>query len=278
MSIIESSAIVKSIRTRCYPEQVWEAWMDLDHLAQWLVDKASGWPGVGSTLSLTWERLQFTLDYQVAEAKACERLVWKTRMPAGFQTLTVTLRREGASTVVELREVAPENAPDAADSASDSAWQMALAILKHYLENYQGLKRHSFFAIKAADFEDAQLLQRYCTAEGLGSWLADSVERFPGPDEEPTDKPFSLRIGEQKMSGKVLTRTRNEVALSWDEIQGFLELKCFSMGPGLQAVCLRGSGYNLGEKRALALEELLGERLGRLAQQLGRSEPPVSGS
>src|SRR5476651_321468 len=126
--------------------------MDVDRLSQWLVDKASGWPGVGSTLALTWERFNCTLEYQVAEAKPCERLVWKTRMPAGFQTLTVTIRREGGQTVVELREAAPDNAPDVSQSASESSWQMALAVLKLYLEKYFGQDRHSFFSIKAADF------------------------------------------------------------------------------------------------------------------------------
>ena len=245
--------------------------MDSDRLSQWLVDKAAGWPGVGSTLSLTWERLRCTLDYQVAEAKACERLVWKTRMPAGFQTLTVLMRREGGHTVIELREAAPDNAPDADQSASESSWQMALAVLRLYLENYFGQDRNSFFSIKAADFDEAQLLHYYCTPEGLTHWLAHKVDQFPGPglDFTAQPQPYRLQLSEGVgMSGQVLTRTRNEVALSWDQIRGYLELKCFDQGPGMQAICLRGSGYGLTAERAQAVEAMLGERLTLLSKLL----------
>lgn len=272
MATAESSTITRSIRTRTYPEQVWEAWMDSDRLSQWLVDKASGWPGVGSTLSLTWERFQVTLDYQVAEAKPCEKLVWKTKLPAGFQTLTITLRREGAQTVVELKEAAPENAPDPADSSSESSWQMALAILKLYLENYFGQSRNSFFAIKAADFTNPVLLQYYCSGEGLERWFAQKAELFPDPQSDVTEQPFRLQLGDGlTMNGKVLTRTRNEVALSWDEIRGFVEFKCFDQGPGMQAICIRGSGYGLSPERAKAVETMLDERLGLLAKELAQT-------
>lgn len=269
--MIESQqAIVRSIKTRIFPEQIWDAWMDTENLSHWLVDQASGWPGVGSTLSLTWERLRCTIDYQVAEAKPCEKLVWRTKMPAGFQTLTITLRREGPITAVELREQAPEDAPSADESSSGSSWQIALAVLKLYLEKYAGCKRSSFFSIKAADFSDEQLLEYYLTPAGWMSWLASSVEKAPTLGQVG---PFSLttRWG-TKMSGQVLTVTRNEALLSWDEIDGFLELKCFSLGPGQQAICLRGSTYTLGSSKSAGLEKELDTALGLLSAILRAPE------
>ena len=272
MSTLESNAIALSVRIKAYPEQVWEAWMDLDRLSQWLVDKASGWPGVGSSLALTWERLQCTIDYQVAEAKPCEKLVWKARMPAGFQTLTIGLRREGPLTVVDLREVAPDNAPDVTESSSESSWQMSLAILKLYLENYFGQNREGFFSIKRADFDNPTLLYYYSSAEGLSKWFAHAVEEFPR-GESLTDLPYRLQLAENvTMSGQVLTRTRNEVTLSWNEISGYLELKCFDLGPGQQAVCLRGYGYGLTSEGAKAVEAMLSERLAILSGLLTATE------
>ena len=273
VSTIESNAITLSVRIKSYPEQVWEAWMEVDRLAQWLVDKATGWPGVGSTLALTWERFNCTIDYQVAEAKPCEKLVWKTRMPAGFQTLTIGLRREGPLTVVELRESAPDNAPDVSESSSESSWQMSLAILKLYLENYFGQDRQGFFTIKKADFDCPTLLHYYCSAEGLSKWFAHAVEEFPDPAGDVTDQPYRLQLSENLvMTGRVLTRTRNEVCLSWSEISGYLELKCFDLGPGQQAICLRGFGYGLSESSAQAVETMLGERLSILAGLLTATE------
>jgi uncharacterized protein YndB with AHSA1/START domain len=262
--------IVRNVKIRAYPEQIWEAWMDTDRLTHWLVDQASGWPGIGSTLSLTWDRLLCTIDYQVAEVKPCERLLWRTRMPAGFQNLSVQFRREGPSTVVELREQAPDDAPDPDESASGSSWQLALATLKYYLENYSGHGRHSFFSIKKADFSDDQLLSYYTTATGLEAWLAERVEQFPAAGQTG---PYRLVDRHGKiMSGQLLTFSRNEALFSWTEIDGFLELKCFSLGPGQQAICLRGSTYTLGAQKATDLEGQLGESLSILSGILCTAE------
>jgi uncharacterized protein YndB with AHSA1/START domain len=282
----EGQVIKKSIRTNAYPEQVWEAWTDGDRLAQWLADKATGWPAVGSSLSLTWERFGFTVQYQIAEAKTCQRLVWKSRMGTGFQTLTVEMRREGPQTIVDLQEAAPAYGQQSDDSSSDSAWQMNMAIFKLYVERYFGQARNSFFSLVKSNFTIPALLGAYATAKGLEEWLAEAVEVWPDAhkgseskfsaeqfSEALTDKPYRLRLpGGMTMSGHIMTVTSQEVALSWDEINGFLELKCFSMGPGNQAVCFRGSGYGITAENASQLEELLKPRLVLLAESLAGSE------
>ena len=281
----------KTIKTTAYPEHVWEAWTEGDKLAAWLADKATGWPAPGSKISLTWDRFNVTLDYNITDIKTCDRLVWKTRLGNGFQTLTVNIRREGPMTVLELREADPAFSQKSDDSGSESAWQMSLAVFKLYVERYFGQSRSTFFAVSKASFTIPALMGAYATAKGLEQWLAESVEVWP--DVHPTDpnkrfdptafaealtgKPYRMRLeGGMIISGHIMTVTKQEVALSWDEINGFIELKCFSMGPGNQAVCLRGSGYGLSEEQAKQLEDLLKPRLYQLADSLSAGTPVPS--
>jgi len=103
---------------------------------------------------------------------------------------------------------------------------MALALLKHYLENYYGSPRNSFFAMRPAAFSFERVIPFHRTATGLKKWLTTSGEL--GGIAEALALPLQEGC---RISGRVLAKTKRETALSWKEIRGALELKAFSMGP-----------------------------------------------
>lgn len=264
----ESPVIQHSIETGAFPEQIWEALTDTELLGHWLADSASGWPAVGGTLSLTWDRFNMTLEYKVCEVKVCQRLVLKSPMGNGQQTVTFALRRLGRSTWVDLTDAPPPFTPNNPHSSADSNWQLSLAVLKLYVEKYFRQPRRSFMAVAKAAFTFGEIMACYATAEGLSQWLADRIEVWP---ESPqlVGQPYRLITpGGEVMSGTIMAVTEKEAALSWDEIRGFLELKTFSLGPGNQMLCLRGSGYGLSAEDCASIEEKLKPRLLQLTDYL----------
>lgn len=270
MWLEESPSVHKSIETGAYPEQLWDALTDTELLGHWMADKATGWPAVGGTLSVTWERFGLTIDYKVAEASVCDRLVLKSPMGNGMQTVTFTLRRQGKSTWVDVTDSPPPYTPANPHSSADSTWQMSLAVLKLYVERYFRRDRRSFMVVARASFTFPEIVAAYSTREGVAKWLASEVISWPEGD--PTGQPYAL-VGHdgQKMSGTIMTVTQHEALWSWDEIQGFFELKSFSLGPGNQMLCLRGSGYGMSEERCGEVEELLKPRVIHLAELLDAS-------
>lgn len=249
--------IRREMRTSASPHRVFEAWTEPERLSQWFADRASGWPGVGSKLTMTWDRFGFTAEYLIAEADPERRVVMKSKLPGlGTSVLEVDLARRGADTLVRVTETGPELAEDWGD---ESGWEMALAILKLYLEQYYGETRASFFAMLPAEFEYPQIRRLYGTLEGLRQWFATEGE-LGGVGE-----PYRLVLPDGRvMSGRMLALTRHEATLGWDEIRGFLELKAFPTEPGKKAVCLRGSGWGLKDEEAAALEQMCRAALVRL--------------
>ena len=257
----------KSIETRAYPEQVWEALTEVELLGHWMSDSASGWPAVGGTLSMTWDRFGLTIDYKVSKVQVCQKLVLKTPMGNGNQTVTFALRRLGQSTWVDLTDAPPPFTPPNPHSSVDSTWTLSLAVLKLYVERYFRRSRRSFMAVARAGFTFAEVLATYTTVEGLCQWLADEVQEWPATD--PVGKPYRLRtLNGQSMSGYVMAISAHEACLSWNEIDGFLELKSFSLGPGNQMLCLRGSGYGMTAEKAEQVENDLKPFLLNLADYL----------
>lgn len=268
MWLEESPIVRKTIETGAYPEQIWEALTDTELLGHWMADRASGWPAVGGTLALTWDRFNLTIDYKVAEVKTCQKLVWKTPMGNGQQTITFELRRQGRSTWVDVSDAPPPFTPANPHSSADSTWQMSLAILKLYVENYFRKSRSGFMVVARAAFTFPEIVAAYASGAGLKTWLAEEIEDWPeGPALQ--GHPYRLRtVWGETMSGRVMTVTQHEACLSWQEIDGFLELKSFSLGPGNQMLCLRGSGYGMSPERAAEWEERLKAPLIALADFL----------
>lgn len=262
MSIHDLNVVRKEVRIQAPLDRVWEAWTEPDRISQWFADSVEGWPGVGSTLSMTWEKFGFTVDYKIAELEPRKRIVLKTRLPGvGTQVLTVEMVRRAPETIVTVTESGPENhKSDPRESGVESGWVMACSVLKHYVENYFGEPRRSFFAFLPASFTYERFLTLLTTPEGLASWLTRE-----GSVSE-VGQPYSLTLDNgNTMSGRVLALTHHEMALGWDEIRGFLEFKSFPLGrDGQKALCLRGSGYSLSQERADELEQFVKDSMVKL--------------
>ncbi len=238
----ELNVVTKSIEIEANAAQVFEAWTVPDHLKRWFTDDVSGWPGIGSTLTLTWKRFGFSVPYTIAEAKPGQRVVLKTRLPGvGTQVLTVHLARRAPVTIVTVSESGPENhKSDPMESGVDSGWQMLLGVLKNYIENHFGKDRGCYFAMLPAHFDFEQLRPLFATTEGLKQWLI-----LDG--EAPTERGQSFRFkldGGRTMTGKVLALTHHEISLSWKEIDGYLEIKSFPTGGDNKGLCIRGATYS----------------------------------
>lgn len=259
------------IRTTATPRQVWEAWTDPIKIAQWFVDRATGEPRVGTTYTWFFDKFNYTMPYEVLEAIPEERfsLYWSgagAAYPPGI--IEVNIEREAGITVVRLVNSGfQEDAKwDEEYQGVVSGWQMALAILKHYLENYFAQPKTLIFVMRPAQFSYEQLMPFYTTVAGLAQWLTTS-----GTIGESSQRcELALRDG-GKLHGRVLAISRREVALSWDEIHGTIELKAFSMGPGKRMVGIRGLGWSMDPARAKEIEDRMESALERLVAALGNT-------
>lgn len=265
-------AIKKSTLTGAPPERAYDAWTEPDHLARWFCDQVTGWPGAGSKLKMTWERFGFSVEYFLAEAVPGKKVVLKASVPGmGTQTLTIGVRPYGMGSQVEVVETGPGAEGQEGAGDAESGWEMALSILKLYLERYYGQDRTSFFALLAAPYANEQLMRFYQTAEGLAAWL--TREGSIGSVGE--DVKLTLWEGDV-LTGKVLAVTSHELAVSWEEIGGYLELKSFEVNAERKAVCLRGAGYGgrLDPDKAQELEKKMEASLIRLFAALtGQAAP-----
>ncbi len=253
------------MRTTATPQQVWEAWTDPAKLAQWFPDKASGEARVGSLMTLAWNRFP-EWSSKVLEAVPGERLVLQGAVAGGESgILEITIERQDGETILKLVNSGFSSAAQWEDEYQGvvSGWEMELSILGYYLENHFGMPRTSFLAMRPAAFEYGRLLPYYLQSDRLAEWLTRSGaigstgERFE----------LVLRDG-GKVTGRVLTITQREVAMTWEEIHGVLELKAFAMGPGSRVLAVRGCGWNLPAARAAEIENQMGAALERLATQL----------
>jgi uncharacterized protein YndB with AHSA1/START domain len=259
------------IRTTATPRQVWEAWTDPAKIAQWFVDRATGEPRVGTTYTWFFDKFNYTMPYEVLEAIPEERfsLYWSgagAAYPPGI--IEVKIEREAGITIVRVVNSGfQEDAKwDEQYEGTVSGWQMAMAILKHYLENYFGQPKTLIFAMRPAQFSYEQLMPFYTTAAGLGQWLATSgtIGKFGEQFK------FALLDGGE-MTGRVLAITRSEVALSCEEISGTIELKAFSMGPGKRTVGIRCLGWGMEPAQAKEIEGRMESALERLVTALGNT-------
>ena len=133
--------------------------------------------------------------------------------------------------------------------------------MKHYLENYFGRSRHHALVMLPAAYSFSQLSPFYRVERSLARWLtrAGGIGN-PGTSYQPT-----LTNGD-KISGAVIADTGTEVQLSWNEIEGAVALKAFSMGPQ-KGLCI--DVLTWGSKDRLdAVERTMASSLERLKSAL----------
>jgi uncharacterized protein YndB with AHSA1/START domain len=254
------------IRTKATPQQAYDAWADPEKIAHWFPDRAEGKAEPGATITWIFDKFNYRIPYEVLIAEPAEKFAIRWNPPPGMNAgvLEVTISKEGGETVIRLvnsgfREGAEWNEEF---EGTDSGWRMALALLKHYLENYFGTPRASFLVMRPAEFSFDQAVQFQRTAAGLKKWLTKSGEYGEVGEN------FVLELEEGgKASGRVLAKTKRETTLGWDEIHGVLELKAFSMGPQ-KMLCVRGCGWGLSAEKAKELEGQMERAVERLASAL----------
>jgi uncharacterized protein YndB with AHSA1/START domain len=263
------------IETSATPLQVWEAWADPEKITQWFVDRASGEAKPGGTMTWFFDRFGFEFPFKVLDAVPGSLIVLKWEPPQGPAGIhEVRIERKGGMTVMRLIESGfREDAQwDEEYEGTVSGWQMALAVLKYYLENYFGQRKTTLLVIRPASFAYEQLLPYFLDPSKLWRWLVKS-----GSIGKAGEK-VQLDLGDSgKLTGRVLTITKREVALSWEEIGGTLELKGFSMGPQ-RIVGLRCFTWKLAPTETKQLEIQLGAAVERLAALLPAAASASSAS
>jgi len=258
------------IRTKATPQEAYDAWADPEKIAHWFPDRAEGKAELGATITWIFDKFNYRIPYEVLIARPAEKFAIRWNPPPGMSSgiLEVTISKEGGDTVVRLvnsgfREGAEW---DEEFEGTDSGWRMALALLKHYLENYFGIPRSSFLVMRPAEFSFEQVVPLHRTGAGLRRWLTKSGEYGEVGER------FALELQEgDKVTGCVLAKTKRETTLSWDEIHGVLELKAFSMGPQ-KILCVRGCGWGLSEEKAKELEAQMERATERLAGSLAANK------
>ena len=264
--------LVVEMRTRATPEEVYAAWAEPDEIARWFVDKARGKAEVGSIFTWIFEKFGYEIPYEVVAAEPGRRFALGGEAPgSGPFLLEVKIEREGGETLVTLVNSGFLDGSEWDEELEGiaSGWTNALAALKLSLERYPGRNKTTILAMKkAGDYGYGQLLPYYATGEGLNRGLTTSAEIGE------VGAPCSLRFSSGRtLSGRVLARTAWEVALSWDEIHGMLELKGFRF-PGVgKVVGARVLSWDMPADAA-ALERDLESALEKLAGEL-RSEVPA---
>jgi uncharacterized protein YndB with AHSA1/START domain len=250
------------METSATPQQAWEAWADPGKIAQWFVDRASGEAKSGGTMTWFFDNFGYVLPFKVLDAVPGELFVLKWDPPEGVSgLLEVRITREGGSTLVRLIESGfREDAKwDEEYEGTASGWQMALAILRHYLENYFGHAKQQFLVIRPTAFDYTQLRPYFLDASKLSEWLTTA-----GSIGNVGDACHLALRDAGKLTGLVLAVTKWEVTLSWEEIGGTLELKGFSMGPQ-RVLGVRCFSWTKTEGEMKQLERQLGAAVERLA-------------
>lgn len=251
-----------SMKTAADPMQVWEAWADPAKLGHWFPDRADGRAVEGAVQTWFFDRFNYAMPYEVYSSVPGEHLVYTGQMPGRARFyLEIDITREAGTTVLTLTNSGflDKDGWDDEYEGIASGWQMALAMLKQYVEQYFGRPRVQFFAMRPAQYEFADLLPHYRDATLLAEWLTTSGAVGNTGDQ------YALALQDGgRASGEVLAVTGWEVQLSWTEIAGVLALKGFAMGPS-RAICIHGSSWSLTPEQAGDLEKGFGAALDRLA-------------
>lgn len=228
---------------------VWEAWADPQRLAGWFVDEADARLDAADRVRWTWTEFELTVVYDVVDVEPPHRFELRAEMPDGSErSLRIELTASGpARTDVRVAQWGFGDAEEA--RAARSGWQISLELLALFLGRYQDRRRRSFLLMAPVQASPAAIRQLYRTGPGLGAWLGSS-DGLPAEGE-------SFRVALDaggSITGRVLRATDREAAVTWDEIQGALELKAFPGPDGLVAA-IRVSSWDekgdLEEQRAV---------------------------
>lgn len=207
--------IETSIRMKTTPMRAWQAWADPQQIANWFVDRAEGEATPGGTMKWFFDTFGYALDVPIDEAEPGRSFITSSGEqpgPGGVPYLMeITITKDGGDTVMNLVNSGFSEAPDKDEDFRGvvSGWQMALATMKLWLEQYPMRTRRHDLVVRPANYTAAALRPLYATPEGRAQWLEPDV----------------------RATGGVLCDTGAEVLLSCDERDGAIALKAFTTGP-----------------------------------------------
>lgn len=264
------------IRTSVSPQQAWEVWAEPEKIAGWFVDRATGKAEAGAAITWYFDSFKLALPYKVLEAVPGERfsVLWEGPMPPPG-ILEVIIERDGAETLIRLVQAGFREGAEWNEEYEGvaSGWRLALASLREYLEHYFDERRTTLLLTRPARFSYAEVSRYYRDPSLLAQWLTNEPSGRGGSAGSIGDAgeecDLDLR-GVGKLTGRVLARTEREVALSWPEERGVLELKAFSIGPQ-KLLCLRASLWGGAPEKAKQIEAQPTAAIDRLAGLLQKS-------
>lgn len=253
-------------RTSAPPEHAWAAWSDPERIAQWFADRAWGEAKPGGTITMSFDGFG-EMPYPVLEVIPGERIVFGGELPGRppFR-LEISVRREQGETVVHLVNsgfLSGEERWDREYEGVDSGWRMALALLGVYAERYFGTPKRTVMIVRPARVDMATARDWFTDASRLSRWL--TTRGALGEVGSPVD--LVTRDG-RAMHGRVIARTRSEVAFTWDDARMVLEGKAFHAGPQ-PMIGMRMTSWGADPALVDALSEELESAVGRLVEAIG---------
>ncbi len=278
----QGRAMRLEMRTTASPEQVWQAWADPAKLSQWFTDGARGEAKPGSTMYWIFEKFGYEIPYEVVDAVPGKLLVLGGELPGRPPfLLEITVERHGGETVLRLVNSGFLDGAAKWDEEYEgvaSGWEMALALLRYYVERHFGEPKQTFLLVEPVPLSPSEALRWYTDPALLREWLADGASGVQAPSAVGRPVCIPLAGGGRTIEGETLAVTRREVALSWAAEDLVLELKAFTMGPN-PVVSIRGTTWRPDPARFAVVEREMGAALKRLAGQLAgtafeRGHPP----
>jgi uncharacterized protein YndB with AHSA1/START domain len=267
------------MRTTASPQQVWEAWADPVKLSQWFTDNARGEAKPGSTMYWIFEKFGYEIPYEVVDAIPGQLLSLGGELPRRPPfLLEVSIERQGGETVLRLVNsgfLGGDAKWDEEYEGVSSGWEMALGLLRYYLERHFGEPKRSFLLIEPAQCALAEVRRWYTEPELLAEWLADDAADVRAPSAVGDRVRIRLADGGGMIEGETLAVTRREVAFSWETEDVVLELKAFAMGPN-PVVSIRGTAWQPDPARLAGIERAMGAALKRLAGRVAERPSTMS--
>jgi len=252
------------VAIKASPEEVWSAWADPVKLAQWFVDDARGEARPGGTITWIFRDFNMEIPYPVTVAEPGRRLVLAGELPnRGPFALEILIEVRGGVTVLRLVNSGFLNGTewDEEYEGVRSGWNGALAVLKHYLENFYGRPKRTVLVVQPVATTYERVYPFFKQSGSLAQWLTESG------GFGAVGSPVSLVLkGGMRLSGRVLADTGRELTVSWVERRATLELKAFAGPSGKRIVGVRLLGWELSDADAGELRAVLAGAVGRLAQ------------
>ncbi len=167
-------------------EAVWKAIVDGDELTRWFVQEATVEPGVGGTITISWdgeEKSSSTIEVWEPNKKLRVKLGpfdmgAAKHDPAAPMLDEYTIERRDGKTVLRLVCSGISDAPewDGFYNGIDSGWRSFFRTLRHYLEHHRGQPRTTIKIIgKLTGSPDEAWARLRAAVEPLGTVLFEKA-------------------------------------------------------------------------------------------------------